>query len=156
MRLFYSGVHIDNDQDDDKYQLLAKKFHVIQTEMYHQQEELNEIITDMDQIVDAAHKVDEKKKRKDRQETQSSQGLKDRKVKTRTKQATSKKIKQDSLSVESKATRESKPERNKLYKDEQAEVDNILISSPPQQQDADTAREDVPKALSPDEEAEPF
>ena len=30
MREFYSGVHIDNDQKDEKYQLLAKKLHDIQ------------------------------------------------------------------------------------------------------------------------------
>jgi len=71
MRQFYSGVHIDNDQDDEKYQQLAEKFHIIQKEMYNQQEELNDIITDMDQIADAAHKVDDKKKKKDRHETLS-------------------------------------------------------------------------------------
>jgi methyl-accepting chemotaxis protein len=96
MRQFYSGVHVDNDQDDEKYQQLAEKFRIIQTEMYKQQEELNEIITDMDQIVDAAHKVDDKKKRKDRHETLSQQGIKDRKgIKTRTKQATAKKVSKD-------------------------------------------------------------
>lgn len=116
--------------------------------MYNQQEELNEIITDMDQIVDAAHKVDDKKKRKDRQETLSQQAIKDRKgIKTRTKQATAKKFKQDSLSVESRGTRDSKPERNKLYKEDQTDVENILISSPKskQQDDANTARDDDAK-----------
>ena len=46
--------------------------------------------------------------------------------------------------MESKGTRDSKPERNKLYKEDQADVENILISSPKSQQqdDANTAREE--------------
>ena len=64
--------------------------------MYRQQEELNEIITDMDAIVDAAHKVDDKKKRKDRDETRSQQAIKDRKgIKRHSKQATAKKVSKD-------------------------------------------------------------
>ena len=43
--------------------------------------------------------------------------------------------------MESRGTRDSKPERNKLYKEDQADVDNILISSP-KSDDANTAREE--------------
>ena len=92
MRQFYSGEQINHDKEDEKYQILAQKFNLIQTEMYNQQEELNEIITDMDYIVDAAHKVDDKKKRKDRHETLSQQAIKDRKMKNRNKGATTKKV----------------------------------------------------------------
>lgn len=87
MRLFYSGRHIDNDADDLKYQKLAEKFQVIQAEMFTQQQELNEIVTDMDSIMDVASKADEKRKRKDgRHETLSKDSLKPsaKGIKTRT------------------------------------------------------------------------